>query len=156
MEERYMNDKNNIQKPTITIKAMINVPIEKIWRDWTETEHIKRWNYASEDWHTPHAENDLRVGGRFLQRMEAKDGSFGFDLTGTYDEIKLYEVIAYTLDDGRKVKITFNSEDDKIFIIVTFEAESSNSLEMQQNGWQAILDNFKKYTQSLINTKEEI
>lgn len=151
-----MNDKNNILKPSITIKASINVPIEKIWGDWTETEHIKRWNYASEDWHTPHAENDLRVGGRFLSRMEAKDGSFGFDLTGTYDEVELYEVIAYTLDDGRKVKVTFNAEDDKIFIIVTFEAESSNSLEMQQNGWQAILDNFKKYTQSSSNTKEEI
>lgn len=151
-----MNDKNNILKPTITIKATINVPIEKIWGDWTETEHIKRWNYASEDWHTPHAENDLRVGGRFLSRMEAKDGSFGFDLTGTYDEVKLYKVIAYTLDDGRKVKVTFKAEDDKIFIIVTFEAESSNSLEMQQNGWQAILDNFKKYTQSSSNTKEKI
>lgn len=143
-----MNDKNNIKKPTITIKTTIKEPIEKIWRTWTETEHIEKWNYASEDWHTPHAENDLRVGGRFLSRMEAKDGSFGFDLTGTYDEVKLYDVIGYTLDDGRKVKITFITDDEKTNITVTFEAESSNSLEMQQNGWQAILDNFKKYTQS--------
>lgn len=139
-------DKNNIQTPTITIKATVQAPIEKIWRDWTETAHIKKWNSASEDWHTVHAENDLRVGGRFLSRMEAKDGSFGFDLSGTYDEVKLNEVIAYTLDDGRKVKVNFQTEDDKTFITTTFEAENSNSLEMQRDGWQAILDNFKKYT----------
>jgi uncharacterized protein YndB with AHSA1/START domain len=134
-------------KQTITIKATVNAPIETIWRYWTEPEHIKKWNNASEDWHTTVAENDLRVGGKFLSRMEAKDGSFGFDFSGIYDEVKLYEVITYTLEDGRKVRIDFVSSENKTEVTETFEAESTNSIEMQQMGWQAILDNFKSYTE---------
>lgn len=137
-----MNDKQ-----TITIKTTVNAPIEKTWKYWTEAEHIKKWNSASEDWHTPYAENDLRVGGKFFSRMEAKDGSFGFDFGGIYDEVKLYKVIAYTLGDGRKVKINFVDREGFTEIAETFEAESTNPIEMQQSGWQAILDNFKKYTE---------
>lgn len=135
------------EKQSITIKATINEPIEKVWKFWTEPEHIKKWNSASEDWHTIAAENDLRTGGKFFSRMEAKDGSFGFDFGGVYDEVKLHEVIAYTLGDERKVKITFDCDENKTEVIETFEAEGEHSIEMQQAGWQAILDNFKRYTE---------
>jgi uncharacterized protein YndB with AHSA1/START domain len=131
----------------ITIKANVNSPIEKIWKNWTEPEHIEKWNSASEDWHTTYAENDLRVGGKFLSRMEAKDGSFGFDFGGIYDEVELYKAIAYTLGDGRKVRIYFTESDNYTEISEAFDAESSTPIEMQQSGWQAILDNFKKYVE---------
>jgi uncharacterized protein YndB with AHSA1/START domain len=134
-------------KKTITIKTKVNASIEKVWQCWTEPEHIKKWNNASEDWHTTFAENDLRVGGKFLSRMEAKDGSFGFDFSGSYDEVKLYEVITYTLGDGRKVRNVFVYNENKTEVTETFEAESENSIKMQQEGWQAILDNFKRYTE---------
>jgi uncharacterized protein YndB with AHSA1/START domain len=133
----------------ITIKTTVKAPVEKVWECWTEPKHITKWNSASDDWHTPFAENDLRVGGKFTSRMEAKDGSFGFDFGGTYDEVKLYEVIAYTMEDGRKVKITFGGQENETLITETFDAETTNSVEMQQQGWQAILDNFKKYTENL-------
>lgn len=142
-----MNEKQYEDKSEITIKATVNAPVETVWKYWTEPEHIKKWNNASEDWHTIAAENDLRVGGTFLSRMEAKDGSFGFDFSGIYDEIKLYEFIAYTLGDERKVKITFISEENKTEVTETFEAESTHSIEMQESGWQSILDNFKRYTE---------
>lgn len=134
----------------LTVEAIVNAPVEKVWKYWTEPEHIKRWNTASDDWHTPVSENDLRIGGKFLSRMEAKDGSFGFDFGGTYSEVKLYEVISYTIGDGRKVKITFISEKNKTKIIETFDAEKENSADMQKQGWQAILDNFKKYAEENI------
>lgn len=134
-------------KQTITIKTLVNAPIEAIWTCWIKPEHIKKWNNASEDWHITTSENDLRVGGTFLSRMEAKDGSFGFDFSGIYDEVKLYEVIAYTLGDGRKVKITFAGKDNKTEITQAFEAEDTNPIEMQRAGWQAILDNFKRHTE---------
>jgi uncharacterized protein YndB with AHSA1/START domain len=132
----------------ITIDAIVNAPGEKVWKYWTGTEHITKWNSASPDWHTPYAENDLKAGGKFLSRMEAKDGSFGFDFGGVYDEIKMNELIAYTLGDGRKVKITFSTEGNSTKIAESFEAESVNSIEMQRGGWQSILNNFKKYTET--------
>lgn len=138
----------NTGKPILTIEASVNAPIEKAWDVWSKPEHITNWNAASEDWHTPHAENDLRTGGKFNSRMEAKDGSFGFDFAGTYDEVKEHELIRYTIGD-RHVEVVFVSLGDKTLITERFEAESENSLEMQQAGWQAILDNFKKYTESL-------
>ncbi|OOM76683.1 hypothetical protein CLPUN_26230 [Clostridium puniceum] len=137
-------------KQTITVKTIINAPVEKVWEYWTEPEHIKKWNNASDDWHTSFSENDLRVGGKFLSRMEAKDGSSGFDFWGIYDEVKLYETIDYTLGDERKIKITFASKEKYTEITESFEAESINSIELQQTGWQAILDNFKKYTEESI------
>lgn len=133
---------------TIKIENAVNVPVETVWEFWTKPEHITKWNNASDDWHTPRAENDLRVGGKFLSRMEAKDGSFGFDFAGVYTEVKTNELIAYTIDDGRNVKVTFEAKDNTTKIITTFEAETQNSIEMQRNGWQAILNSFKKYAES--------
>jgi uncharacterized protein YndB with AHSA1/START domain len=132
----------------IKIEATVNAPVEVVWDLWTAPEHITQWNAASPDWHTTKAENDLRVGGKFLSRMEAKDGSFGFDFGGVYNEVITNELIAYTLGDGRKVKITFINEDEETKIVSVFEAEDQNSVEMQKGGWQAILDNFKKYTEA--------
>lgn len=136
------------EKTAITIKADVNAPVEKVWTYWNEPDHITQWNHASDDWHSPWAKNDLRVGGTLAARMEAKDGSFGFEFGGIYDEIQKHKYIGYTLGDGRKVEIWFTPEGDKTAIVETFEAESENSLEMQQMGWQAILDNFKKYAES--------
>ncbi|WP_337103039.1 SRPBCC family protein [Paenibacillus sp. YIM B09110] len=137
---------------TITVEAIVHSPVASVWKFWTEPKHIKQWNNASDDWHTPIAENDLRVGGAFVSRMEAKDGSFGFDFGGVYDEVSLNESIAYTLGDGRKVSISFIAQGDDTKIVESFEAEETNGVEMQQAGWQAILDNFKKYAES---AKEE-
>ncbi|PFP30583.1 polyketide cyclase [Bacillus sp. AFS073361] len=136
---------SNFEK--ITVQTTVHAPVEKVWEHWTEPKHITQWNNASEDWHTPFAENDLTVGGKFLTRMEAKDGSFGFDFGGVYDEVKLNEVISYTMGDGRKVSVTFKGQGNETEVIETFDAETTNPIEMQQAGWQAILDNFKKYTE---------
>ncbi len=132
----------------ITIRTTVEAPVEKVWEYWTEPNHITKWNAASDDWHTPFAENDLRLGGKFLSRMEAKDGSFGFDFAGTYDEVKTNEVIAYSMEDGRTVSITFKANGDKTEIVETFDPESENPVDMQRQGWQAILDRFKNYVEN--------
>lgn len=135
-----------MQNPTpqkITVSVSINAPIQKVWAYFTEPEKVMLWNNASPDWHTPFAENDLRIGGKFVYRMEAKDGSFGFDFGGKYDQVILNEFISYVMDDGRKVTITFKSEADTTDITEVFDAEMLNPIEMQRNGWQSILDNFK-------------
>jgi uncharacterized protein YndB with AHSA1/START domain len=134
-------------KTTITVKNTVNAPVEKVWKLWTAPDHITKWNNASDDWHTPRAENDLRTGGKFVARMEAKNGSSGFDFGGVYDEVKTHELIAYTMGDGRKVKITFAANGALTNVVETFEAEGTNSIELQRSGWQAILDNFKKYAE---------
>lgn len=135
-------------KTKITVESTIQAPVEKVWRLWNTPEHIMQWCSASPDWHTPKAENDLQVGGRFLTRMEARDGSFGFDFGGAYDEVITNERIAYTMDDGRTAAIMFTADGNETKVTETFEAESQNPEEMQQAGWQAILDNFKKYTEA--------
>jgi uncharacterized protein YndB with AHSA1/START domain len=140
-----MNSKENT---TIIVRATINAPIEQTWKNWITPSDIIRWNNASEDWFTPRAENDLRPGGKFLYRMEAKDGSFGFDFGGVYDTVKEKEYIEYHLADGRKVKITFKSTENGTEIIESFDAESVNSIDRQQSGWQAILNNFRKHTET--------
>ncbi|MEH6679778.1 MAG: SRPBCC family protein [Sediminicola sp.] len=132
----------------ITVKTEVDSPIEKVWDYWNAPEHIVKWNSPSPDWHSPKAQQDVRPGGRFLVRMEAKDGSFGFDFEGVYDEVVPHQKITYTLGDGRKVKILFASKGTTTIITETFDAEGENSLEMQQQGWQAILDNFKNYTET--------
>jgi uncharacterized protein YndB with AHSA1/START domain len=132
----------------ITVEATIQVPLEKVWKFWTEPEHITKWNNASDDWHTPFAENDLRTGGKFVSRMEAKDGSAGFDFGGVYDEVILHQVIAYTMGDGRKVEITFHGDETQTKVTETFDAETTHPSEYQQQGWQSILDNFKKYVEA--------
>jgi uncharacterized protein YndB with AHSA1/START domain len=134
-------------KPQITVQVIIKAPIQKVWEFWTEPKHITHWNFASEDWHTPKAENDLRVGGRFLTRMEAKDGSFGFDFGGTYTKVDPLKQIEYTLDDDRKVLINLASEGEETILTETFDAEDVNSLELQKTGWQAILEHFKEYVE---------
>ncbi|HXR83394.1 MAG TPA: SRPBCC family protein [Hanamia sp.] len=133
---------------SITVSTIVKTSIEKVWKYWTTPEDIMQWNSASEDWHTPRCENDLRVGGKFFSRMEAKDGSFGFDFGGVYHDVIEHKLISYTMGDGRKVEINFWDEGDATKIIETFEAESTNSFEQQKAGWQSILDNFKKYAES--------
>ena len=137
-----------IDKKSITVETTVKAPKEKVWEYWTSPEHITKWNQASDDWHTTRADNDLRVGGKFSSRMEAKDGSFGFDFGGVYDEVKQYERIAYTMGDDRKVFIDFKSNGNETKITETFDAENTHSLEMQRSGWQAIMDNFRKYVES--------
>jgi|SRR5690606_12322692 len=132
----------------ISVEATVKSDITKVWNTWVEPEHIKKWNFASPDWHTPKAENDLREGGKFSATMEAKDGSSGFDFTGTYNEIVPHQKIKYTIDDGRKVKITFKQLSNGILVREVFEPETVNSQDRQQQGWQAILDNFKAYVES--------
>ena len=136
------------EKITITVEAIINAPMDVVWKKWTTPEDIKRWNNASDDWFTPNAENDLRSGGKFLYRMEAKDGSFGFDFGGVYDKVKTSELIAYTISDGRKVEIDFLMNGNETIIVERFETETTNTVELQKAGWQSILNNFKKYVES--------
>jgi len=135
------------EKAIITVETTVHAPVEQVWRFWTEPEHITQWSFASDDWHAPTADNDLKIGGKFLTRMEAKDGSFGFDFGGVYDEIRTNEYIAYTLGDGRKVAITFIAQDRDTKIVEVFEAETTFPLEQQQAGWQSFLNNFKAYSE---------
>ncbi|WP_291626801.1 SRPBCC family protein [Clostridium sp.] len=140
-----------IKSDLIKVETVVNAPIEKVWEYWVAPKHIVKWNNASEDWHTTETKNDLKIGGKFTSRMEAKDGSFGFDFGGVYTEVRLYEVISYVLGDGRKVEINFINEENKTKIIENFEGENENPPEFQQMGWQAILDNFKKYSEQVEN-----
>lgn len=135
-------------KTKITIKAIVNALVGKVWEHWTLPKHITQWNTASADWHCPSATNDLQVGGRFSSRMEAKDGSFGFDFGGVYDEVEKNKLIVYTMDDSRKVRTEFSEADGKTAVKTIFEAEEENSIDMQRDGWQAILNNFKRYVES--------
>lgn len=132
----------------ITVQASIAANSKKVWDCYTNPEHIINWNFASDDWQCPKAENDLRVGGKYSARMEAKDGSWGFDFEAIYDEINLGENFTYTMPDGRKVTVTIEDQGNSCELITTFDAETENPVEMQQAGWQAILNNFKKYVES--------
>lgn len=136
-------------KPAITIEANINAAIEKVWQKWNSEAAITQWNTASPDWHTPTATHDHKPGGVFSYRMEAKDGSFGFDFAGVFDIVTPEEYIESTLGDGRKVRTSFSSTADGTHISQTFEAEAENTLELQREGWQAILNNFKAFVESL-------
>lgn len=131
----------------ITVQAKIKAPIDEVWELWTLPEHITKWNNASEDWHTPYAENDLKVGGKFKSTMAAKDGSMRFDFIGTYSDIQEKNLIAYTMEDGRKAKVIFEEQGDYVRIRESFDPETQNPEVMQQQGWLAILDNFKKYVE---------
>ena len=136
-------------KKIITTQCNSIKPLEKIWECWTKPEHIVNWNFASEEWHCPEANNDLRTGGKFSSTMAAKDGSFSFVFSGCYDLIIENSKIEYTLDDSRKVWISFENNGSETVIIQKFEAEEENSYELQQAGWQAILNNFKKYCEGI-------
>ena len=138
-------------KTRVTVETTIKAGIEDVWNFWVRPEHITKWNTATPDWHCPKAENDLRDGGKFSSRMEARDGSIGFDFGGTYDEVKIYELIRYTMGDGRKVEILFREKDGETTVTETFDAEDQNSIELQRSGWQSIMDNFKKYAEASSN-----
>ncbi len=131
----------------IIIEALINAPIAEVWAYFTQPQHIVNWNHATKDWHCTKSENNLQVGEKFSSRMEAKDGSFGFDFEGIYTEVIAHQKIGYKLTDGRKVEIDFINDANKTKIVEKFEAESNNPLEMQQQGWQMILNNFKSYVE---------
>jgi len=137
------------EKTSITVEATVNATVDKVWKYFNEPEHIKQWAFASDEWHAPAAENDLKTNGKFKTTMAAKDGSFSFDFTGTYTRIEQHKMIQYTIDDGRQVIVTFEGRGDKTIIKEAFEAEAQNPIEMQRGGWQAILDNFKKHTEQM-------
>ena len=133
--------------PKITVTATINAGITKVWGYYTKPEHITKWNFADPSWHCPTASNDMKVGGIYNARMEAKDGSFGFDFTAVYSEIIEGKKFVYEFG-GREANITFDEDNGQTIVTITFDPETENSIELQQNGWQAILNNFKKYTEA--------
>lgn len=133
----------------ITVSTLINADLNTTWNTYTEPEHIVHWNFASEDWCCPKAENDLQVGGVYFGRMEAKDGSFGFDFKAIYEAVIPQEKLSYKMEDGRRAHILFSPKTNGIEVSITFDAETENPIELQQNGWQAILNQFKRYTESL-------
>lgn len=132
----------------ITVEATVNAPVEKVWKMWNTPGDIIRWNTPDPSWHTPSSENDLREGGKFKKRMEAKDGSFGFDFEGTYDKVVPMKEISYTMPDGRTATTLFSEHNDTTHIATAFDAENQNDPEFQKLGWQAILDNFVNYAES--------
>lgn len=136
---------------TIIIDTVVKNSLSNTWNAYTEPQHIVNWNFASDDWHCPKAENDLKVGGTYYARMEAKDGSFGFDFKAIYNLVNPQQKLSYTLEDGRKVTTLFEPMDHAIKVTTTFEAENQNPIDMQKAGWQAILNNFKHYTEKKSN-----
>ncbi|MES2653239.1 MAG: SRPBCC family protein [Bacteroidota bacterium] len=136
------------QVTRITVEAATHVPVAKVWKAWNTPSDIIKWNTPDPSWHTPSSENDLRVGGKFKNRMEAKDGSFGFDFEGVYDTVDLHKEITYTMGDGRKATTLFEEQDGKTNITTTFDAETENEPEFQKQGWQSILNSFVKYIES--------
>lgn len=132
----------------IKVEASISATPAKVWDFYTKPEHITKWNFASDDWHCPGAKNDLRVGGKYSSRMEAKDGSFGFDFEAVYDEVTEQKSFTYTMTDGRVATTTFEANGDETNVVIVFDAEDQNPVEMQKGGWQAILNNFKKYAEA--------
>jgi uncharacterized protein YndB with AHSA1/START domain len=134
----------------LTVSISINAPILTVWDIWTDPAHITHWCFAQDDWEAPYAENDVRVGGRFMTRMQAKDGSAGFDFGGTYTVVLPLQKIVYTMDgpDAREVEVTFSHSDTGVLVTERFDIEHENPAEMQRVGWQAILHNFKVYAES--------
>jgi uncharacterized protein YndB with AHSA1/START domain len=132
----------------ITVTANINADAKNVWNYYTTPEHITKWNFADPSWHCPAATNDMRVGGKYSARMEALDGSFGFDFEATYDEIVDGEKFTYTMPNGRQATVYFKKNGSQTAVSVSFDPETENPLDLQKRGWQAILDNFKKYAEA--------
>lgn len=132
----------------ITVQAVVKAGLEKVWSAWNDPEDIRQWNAASEDWHTPSSSVDLRAGGRFTCRMEAKDGSEGFDFEGTYTRVAPRELIEYRMSDGREVRVEFKPQPGGVLVTETFDAEAENPAELQRQGWQAILDRFARHVET--------
>jgi uncharacterized protein YndB with AHSA1/START domain len=137
-----------MEKNQITVQTSVNAPVEKVWKLFSEPQHITKWAFASDDWHAPKADNDLRVNGKFSTTMAAKDGSYSFEFGGTYTKVEPNKYIEYVLSDDRKVQITFSGEGSQTTVSETFDVENTNPADMQRAGWQAILDNFKKYVEN--------
>jgi uncharacterized protein YndB with AHSA1/START domain len=135
-------------KTAITVETTVNAPVGKVWKCWTDPSHITGWAFASDDWHATYADNDLRKDGTFKTTMAAKDDSFSFDFGGVYTDVAEHSLIAYTMEDGRKVKVSFSGEGDSTKVVEIFDPENTHPVEFQKAGWQAILDNFKKYTEA--------
>ncbi|PKQ70792.1 SRPBCC domain-containing protein [Raineya orbicola] len=131
----------------ITIKAIVSAAKQKVWDYYTKPEHITKWNFAIDTWHCPRTSNEMKVGGRYVARMEAKDGSFGFDFDAVYKEINQGESFTYEFG-GRLATVEFNEVNGQTEVTVTFDPETENPIDLQRQGWQAILDNFKKYTET--------
>lgn len=131
----------------ITVRVTVSAPLRRVWEKWITPQDVMQWNSASDDWHTPSAQNDLRVGGTFTFRMASRDGSMGFDFSGVYHEVIPEKKIAYTMEDGRKVSVEFNVQDNGVKVTEIFDMEQENTAELQRAGWQAILDNFKRYVE---------
>lgn len=136
-----------MNKEKITVEAIVNASKNKTWDHYTLPQHITKWNFADPSWHCPSASNDMRLGGTYKARMEAKDGSFGFDFEATYTELVNGEKFSYEFG-GRIATVTFQSENEKTKVVVSFDPETQNPVELQRAGWQAILDNFRKYTEA--------
>lgn len=136
-----------MEKAKITVQASVNAPLEKVWDHYTQPKHIVNWNFADTSWHCPAAENDMQVGGTYKARMEAKDGSNGFDFEAVYTEIVEKERFSYTFWD-RTATVTFQNLGAQTLVTVTFDPEDENPIDMQQAGWQMILNNFKSYTEA--------
>nr|WP_068888180.1 SRPBCC family protein [Pedobacter panaciterrae] len=136
------------EQTKIMVEATVNAPVEKVWKAWNTPADIIQWNTPDPSWHTPSSENDLRINGKFKNRMEAKDGSFGFDFEGTYDKVELHKEIAYTMADGRTATTLFTEKGGKTMLATTFDPETENDPEFQKQGWQAILNNFVKYVEN--------
>ena len=137
-----------MESSKITVEAAIAADAQKVWEYWTKPEHITQWNFATDEWECPKAENDLSVGGKYFARMQAKDGSFGFDFEGIYEEVVPGKKLSYTFADGRKVTTHFENRGDATSVSTTFDGDREHDADMQRAGWQAILDNFKKYTET--------
>ncbi len=133
----------------IKVTSTINASIHKVWTSWTKSEHIEKWHFASDEWHCPEAKNNLIVGGEFHYTMAAKDNSMSFDFWGTYQEIIFEKHFKIILGDGRKMTVTFEEIENGVIVTEEFEPENENPIELQQVGWQMILDNFKNYTENL-------
>lgn len=138
-----------MEPKTIQVQTVVEIPLSRVWSMWNDPESIMSWAYTSDDWYVPYAENDLSIDGKFLIRMAAKNNSFSFDFKGHYTAIEENKSISYMIEDGRKVNVNFIDTENGVLILETFEPESENEEEVQQKGWQAILDNFKKYAESI-------
>lgn len=132
----------------ITVETVVNARVGQVWAAWNSPEDIVQWNTAHEDWHTTRSTVDLRVGGTFLSRMEAKDGSMGFDFEGTYTHVTPHQRIEYRMSDGREVTVEFIDHAEGVLVRNTFDAETENSPELQHQGWQAILDSFRRHVEA--------
>lgn len=148
IQEIFCTNTIKMETTKIRVSAMVNAPIEKVWHSYLNPTHIVHWNFADPSWHCPSAENDMRIGGIYKARMECRDGSFGFDFEAVYTEILMYKSFSYEFG-GRTATVHFNDVENQTEVMVSFDPENENPIEMQRSGWQLILNNFKHYTETV-------